>query len=488
MLIELIQKNKIGLIFLIIGCMTVSAFCTRLQVCKKTKKYTTDEFVYYGMALQILEQGLPGYNTIRYGQELSEKGITLSRYFSDPLFKHPPVFTFLLVGSLKIFGSQIISAKYVSLLFGVLLIPLTFLLAKLLFDTPIALLSSAFMWFDPTNIMSSQKIWMDTTLSFFIVLSVYLFVYALKKQKNCFFILGGISVGFAVLTKYSGILAAVIILVYSAIREKWLYKNKYFLISLLIPFLVLIPWFYWNFYVFGNDFLLDQIKTHGILSPTYKADFRTYLLMALVIFFVVIIKFLFKKENVSKQKNERIDNSQTTAKPLSVIDHIRMIVIYCAGLWLIIALAPFIKNSLQLGHIPYTTWGQTWTDFVTPGFYFERLIEYSFIFVFSFASFFFYVSKSLDSKMILYFGIIIILSFLLIWESYQSRYILPAIPFLIILGTSFWMRLFQVVSKHSNTLIASSGRIILLLLLCYIFIKTYYLNIGLSYTNDMCYF
>lgn len=56
---------------------------------------------------------------------------------------------------------------------------------------------------DPVS-ACSQKIWPDTSLAFFMVLSVYLFLLAKKNNNAIVYILSGIAGGIAVNIKYPG--------------------------------------------------------------------------------------------------------------------------------------------------------------------------------------------------------------------------------------------------------------------------------------------
>jgi len=152
---ESVQKASI---FLMLGLLTVSAFFMRLENFKRSDLRSIDEIVYYRMAKQVLDEGLSGYHTIPYGEYLAATGRSLPDYFSKPLFKHPPLFTFMAVKSMELFGKSLVSAGYVSLIFGVLLIPLTYFLGALLFDRKVGIGSALFMWIEPVSIMTSQKV------------------------------------------------------------------------------------------------------------------------------------------------------------------------------------------------------------------------------------------------------------------------------------------------------------------------------------------
>jgi len=186
------EKIKKTIIIFGLGFLMTSAFFIRLENFKSAQAWSIDEVVYYRLSVQI-QKGLSHYNTITYAEELMAKGRELLPYFTKPLFKHPPLFTFLLASSLKFFGSTFSSAGYIPILFGVLMIPLTYWLGVLLFNRRTAILASLFLWMDPISIITSQKVWMDTTIAFFMLLALVFFVYGFKYQRDLFYILSGMA-------------------------------------------------------------------------------------------------------------------------------------------------------------------------------------------------------------------------------------------------------------------------------------------------------
>ena len=116
------------------------------------------------------------------------------------------------------------------------------------------------------------------------------------------------------------------------------------------------------------------------------------------------------------------------------------------------------------------------------------MIEFSALFIFAFAAFFINVSVNIEKKIIFFLSSSMILLFFMVWTSYQSRYILPAIPFLIILSIQFISELHHGVSKNNRQWVQFTGSLLLKLILIYIVIKTCYLNAAVSFPNDMCYF
>ena len=479
MLMRSIDVKRISIVLILVALM-VSAFVLRLDNAKKSKKVTIDENVYYCLGLQLKHDGLLKYDAKNCADVLIEMDSIFSplpAYFYKPLFKHPPLFSCWVALSLKIFGDAFISAGYVSLLFGILLIPLTYLLGKEFFDERIGLLSAFFLWMDPVNIICSQKVWMETTLAFFILLSVYLFAMGERTNKSLYFLFSGISCGLAVLTKYPGILVLVIMIIYIAAYRTDLIKNKTLLLSLLIPFLMLLPWAVWNFSVYGSEFLLKMGRMHSVFSGNTRRNVIAVLFGGVSL--ALVWKLFFVKENLFYQQMVPVALTKKKEKKHSLL----MILI---GIVFFAALFPHIYHSFNFHHLPVTTWYSG--GFRHPLFYFGQLIEFHFLYVFSFLSFFVYNAKRFEDGALLNMAFFTIMIFFLLWGNYQSRYILAATPILIIIGAAFWMELFEKFQRNGKPGVRFVGCGILIILLAFLFLKTNYINFLVSYPNDMCYF
>ncbi len=473
--------NKIFTL-IILTLLTLSAFFIRSENIKHTQVWTIDEIVYARMAGQMLYTGFAGYNTIPYGNEMAAEGRPLHDYFFQPLFKHPPVFCFLILFFFKFFGINFISAALPSLLSGVLMIPLTYFFAKLLFDRRTAILAALFVWIDPVSIISSQKIWMDTTLSFFMLLAVYWYTYALKRKKAGYFILAGAASGLATLTKYPGILTWAIIVLFSASFHREIFKKKLFLVGCFLPFVMLLPWLGWNLSVYGMDFLTKQAGLHEM----HLASMNTQILLLLGFLGIGLLGFFVM--GLNKRKSQQVLSEDAGSTIHDQLSPVRRIFINIIGIVFLIFNYKYILYSFNIFHQPAVSWEQGLFYGATSLFYIQKLIEWSPIFILAFLSFFINKQANYDQKLILFVSAGIIFFFFMTYGAYQSRYILPAIPFLIILGTQLWLELFDRVTQSENTIFYFGGRLLLRSLLFFIILKSININAVLSFGNDMCYF
>jgi len=326
------------------------------------------------------------------------------------------------------------------------------------------------------NIITSQKIWMDTTLAFFIVLSIYLFTYAYKKEKHVLFLLSGLAGGCAVLTKYPGILPVIILILFAISYDRKLLKNRFFISGICISFLFLLPWFWLNYQVYGSEFIAEHTSAQKLkLTSPRVIILITFLIIGTLIF----IESLLKDSSQHKLELTKIDNR---------FGWLRSVLTIGCGLLLLYSQREEVLSIFLMTHFPSVTWRQGLFVGEPPTFYIGRMIEWSGLFLFSFASFFLLTDEDSDRKIILFLSAGVILIFFMVWGSFQSRYILPAIPFLIIMAVILWKEMFDRCTKSESALIYMGGRLTLRLFMCVIIVKAVYLNYHLSFPNDMCYY
>ncbi|MCA9399686.1 MAG: glycosyltransferase family 39 protein, partial [Candidatus Omnitrophica bacterium] len=399
-------------IMILLGLLTASAFFLRLDNFKNSPARSIDEVVYYRMAKQI-RADINSYNTIPYAEELMAEGRPLPDYFTQPLFKHPPLFVFLIAVSMQFFGETMLTAGYVSLLLSALTIPLVYLLGTSVYDRKAGLMASLLLWMDPVSIICSQKIWLGTTITFFSVLAVLFFSQAVKKENNILFLLSGVAVGLAAATKYTGCLLTFAFTLYAISYRPRLWRNGSFILSLFLPFVVLMPWFIWNYKVYGPTLIQNQATLHYEVVRLFEGFslLKAGLLITLVLCLGAGLKYF---------NGNRIQDKQTSSIPVAG---------WLLFTGLLVILWESIVRSLTFGPLPSHSWGSGLFRHEPPVFYFGRLIEFSFVYVFAFAGLFHLYPDDNSQKNILTLSAIIILAFFILWRNYQSRYILTSIPF-----------------------------------------------------------
>jgi len=466
-------------IVLLLCSLAFSAFYVRLENFNRAEARSIDEQIYYHLGKQ-LKDDIRTYNSIPYGNFLKNEGRDLPNYFFQPLFKYPPLFAALIGTSMKIFGETEVAAEYVSLVMNLLCIFLVYLLGALLFDRRVALVAAIILWIDPINMICSQKIWLGTTIEFFTLLSVWAFCHAIKNQKNRMFLIAGLCSGLAASTKYTGILPTLVYVVFALTYKRELFKNKYFMGGLFIPFLVLIPWILWNVSVYGWGLIDLALKNHPhILLVFDSVNLMDIAFLAVGCF--AVYRLIQKLQDGFHRPKEL--STDASSNNVSVMLGWGIFIIF------LIPLASHISDSLMWNSIPKTSWGNSgFREDSTPLFYFYQSIRFSLFYFFSFMGLLLYRKKQDDGHSILRLSSLIILSVFILWGNYQSRYILPITPFLILLGAEMMVRIFDQISSFKSPMIQTISRTFYLLLTFYFFLKVNYINAVLSFPHDFCYF
>ena len=135
-------------------------------------------------------------------------------------FVHPPLHYFVLRGWLDIFGSSVVPARMLSVVFGVLAIPLLYVISEYLFDRRTALFSSLLLAVSQLEIMFAQEARPYAQFLFLFLASWYLFIRALHSRSAklwCAFIASSILL---IYTHYFGVLVLGALAIYGFLYRK----------------------------------------------------------------------------------------------------------------------------------------------------------------------------------------------------------------------------------------------------------------------------
>ncbi len=469
--------KKIILIVLL-SLLTISAFCVRLENYKNSQARSIDEVVYMRLAKQIKDD-IHNYNSIAYGEELQATGRELPNYFFQPLFKHPPLFALILSWSMHIFGVNGLAGGYVTVALGALMIPLMFFLGTLAYNWRVGLMCSVLMWLDPISIICSQKVWMDTPLGFFALLSILLFSYGLKKDKDKWYLASGFVSGLGTLTKYSGFLSTLVVLGYALVYRRDLFKNKLFVGSLFLPFLMLMPWFFWNYKVYGLDFFSNFLIEQFPHFYHNAKIFGPFVLFAMALISYCIYVISRKKHRTPQNITVKEVKKLSLEKPLQMIFTALLIVI----LW-----EP-LRYGLEISYLPQHSWAGTgFPADISPFFYFRQLVNFSMIYSFGLLGMFVVFKEDNEVQYLIRFSAILIIAFFIVWKNYQSRYIMPFMPMLIVLTCGTLYRFYEKILTFRILLLKQLSFLLLSFLICLAFAKLSVIHSVLSFPHNFCYF
>jgi uncharacterized membrane protein len=107
---------------------------------------------------------------------------------------HPPFYYYTLHFGIKLFGTSELAVRAPSLIFGVLAIPMIYLVGRRLFNEEVGLISALILAVSPFNVDYSQEARMFSLLVFLALLSMYFFVRFLERDSRA------VSVGYVLST------------------------------------------------------------------------------------------------------------------------------------------------------------------------------------------------------------------------------------------------------------------------------------------------
>lgn len=161
---------------------------------------------------------------------------------------HPPLVFAIQHLFFKTFGVNDFVAKLPFALAGWGLILITFLIAQKLFSTRVGLLAASLLALNASHVWMSQTGYLESIVTFFMALSLLFFIKGVERPKK--FLLAGLFLGLALLSKYTALLLIPVYLIYALINFK-IFKNKYFWFSLLIAFIIFSPVILYNIMMFS---------------------------------------------------------------------------------------------------------------------------------------------------------------------------------------------------------------------------------------------
>jgi len=189
--------------------------------------------------------GFHGFNESFYASYaksfLNKPVINLLKSSTD--FNNPPLFSFFLYLSYRLFGVSEISSRIVPITFSAISIFFTYKIALILYDKKTALLGAAFWAFCPVFIIVGRNVQTESTFIAFMLASLYFYIKSGKKDEWENRIMAGVLLGLGLFAKLPSILIIGPIVLWEFIKEKNLKWIKPSFISFVVlPFAIFLPW------------------------------------------------------------------------------------------------------------------------------------------------------------------------------------------------------------------------------------------------------
>lgn len=162
---------------------------------------------------------------------------------------HPPLVFLIQNWSMKIFGETVFGFRLPSAIFGILSVYLVYLLGRKLFSEKTGLMASLLTAVTVNHVYVSRIGIQESYVIFFLLLTSYLFLKALELEDK-YLLWTGVSLGFALLTKYTTFVLVPIFLTYLLIlrtsQDLRIINKKRFWLGALLTLLIFSPVIIYN--------------------------------------------------------------------------------------------------------------------------------------------------------------------------------------------------------------------------------------------------
>jgi len=195
-----------------------------------------------GLYLDEAGQGYSAYSILLTGKdEFGKPYPFIFRAFTD--FK-PPIYTYLIVPLIPIFGLTVFTVRFPSLVFSVLTIPILFLLInKLTNNKTLANISVILLAISPWHILFGRTAYECNIALFFLISGILLFYFGLKKPLMLIFSAISFALAFQSYHAQRLITPFMTLILFIKYRQVIFTKSyrKYVIISFIVGMIILIP-------------------------------------------------------------------------------------------------------------------------------------------------------------------------------------------------------------------------------------------------------
>ena len=445
--------------------------------------YTFDESVYVNLAVN-LKQGDP-YNTIRLWEERHRSRL-LPNYMKRPLYKHPPMFPWLVSMSYAMLEQKSAysyqelyeAGSKVSNVMVCLLLVLCFRFARRYFGYPTAYAALFLLAIDLNITLCGQKVWIAATLAFFTFATLYLLFKACEEHRAWFYP-AGVVFGLAMLTKYTAVLVVPVLLSYILIYRRELLRSKEFYIFFGIAFVVFLPWLITNLKVYGME-TFTMMVLRQTAGPRKMLYFALFAAAAIAAVWGGIV--LYQRLAKAAAQDPRAGSGPQWL-PFTAM----------AAIGLFFALLclhkPYVASalkSLNWAEIPNAGWDMKIYRQEPWYFYFKQHLEYSPFYLLMFVAFL-RAPLGRRQEVFLLLSSVWVLLFATVWKNFQGRYAVQFVTPTVILIASTIVVGYQMLLRQKNVY-GYAGLTVASLALFYAALKALKVYHAIALNNNVAYF
>ncbi|MBL7481760.1 glycosyltransferase family 39 protein [Legionella bononiensis] len=219
-------------------------------------------FIYFIFLLILAPFNLSSFDTYYYWD--------WSRHLDLSYYDGSPMIAYLIKISTLLFGNTLFSLTFVGVAVTALTSWVIYNTARQFLEQKPSFVATSLWLFSPlvTSDLIQQTTY-DTPLSLFWALTLYFVIHYLKNHENRTLYFIGISIGLMLLSKYSGIVLIVSLIIFLiSTRYRVLFKSYHFYLALLISVICFSPVIIWNYQHEWQSFIY-QLTIHQLKEGNY---------------------------------------------------------------------------------------------------------------------------------------------------------------------------------------------------------------------------
>jgi hypothetical protein len=205
-----------------------------------------------------------------------------SRPYTDFFLAHPPLETYLIALSYRLFGVGIWQGKLEGVLFSVASMPLLYMLVRRFYGRGEALVATLLFATSYGVIYFTKDIWLSATPVFFSILSTYLFLRGRQEGSRMMLGLSGASAALAVLGKFTALPILATLALFMTFRERDA-KNAASVVGGFA--LIIVP----AMFLFLSAESIDQTVSYHLSKDAYPLPTRIELAFAVIFAYFPLI-------------------------------------------------------------------------------------------------------------------------------------------------------------------------------------------------------
>lgn len=202
--------------------------------------------------------------------------------FGNPWFEKPPLYMWLAMGSVTLFGEHEFAFRVPSILAAILCCWLVYaIIVVLTKDTLAAACGFLILLTSSPFFVYAREVRLDSAVIAAILASLYFFIKSWQEERYLVLVLPAIAIGF-LFKSVIALLALPIILAYACVYKRWAFlRSRYFWWGALAAFIIWAPWHLVETlhfgYAFWDDYLGRQVVTRAVSTLTGTSSIGIYL-------------------------------------------------------------------------------------------------------------------------------------------------------------------------------------------------------------------